>query len=84
MFWRLFKDAFATSLKYHCTADPLIILFGFSCFVFMLNEQHFYLNGKIQTSQTRGQWYSDTSFSGFIFHQVVYDNFCWKYYSLTQ
>ena len=27
----------------------------------MLNEQQFYLFGQIQTSQTRGQRYSDTS-----------------------
>ena len=45
--------------KYHCTVRPFI-LFGFSCSM-MLNEHQFYLFGQIQTSQTGGQLYSDTS-----------------------
>ena len=46
--------------KYHCNTDLLFILFGFSCLV-MLNKQQYYLFGQIQTSQTGGQPYSDTS-----------------------
>ena len=42
--------------KYHCTVRPFI-LFGFSCSM-MLNEHLF---GQIQTSQTGGQPYNDTS-----------------------
>ena len=40
--------------KYHCIAD---ILFG----LFILNYQQIYLFGQIQTSQTGGQLYNDTS-----------------------
>ena len=42
----------------HFTTDLLFILIGLT---FMLNEQQFYLLGQIQTSQTGGQPYSDTS-----------------------
>jgi hypothetical protein len=46
--------------KYHCTVDLLFDWFGISCitidnFCFCLQ------NRLIQTSQTGGQWYSDTS-----------------------
>ena len=57
---------------YHCMSDLLFILFGFSCF-FLLNEQQLYLFGQFQTSQTGVQAYSDTSPHGecsldYIFH----------------
>jgi len=45
--------------KYHCTVDLLLDWFGISCMTtdnFCFNLQ----NRLIQTSQTGGQWYSDT------------------------
>jgi hypothetical protein len=46
--------------KYHCTIDFLFDWFGISCMT--TNNICFYLlNRLIQTSQTGGQWYSDTS-----------------------
>ncbi len=46
--------------KNHCTIDLLFDCFGFSC---MTTENcSFYLQNRlIQTSQTEGEWYSDTS-----------------------
>ena len=46
--------------KHHCLADLLFILFHLPALL-SLNERQFYLFGKIQTSQTGGQLYSDTS-----------------------
>ena len=45
--------------KYHCTIDLLLDWFGISC---MTSDNFcFYLQNRlIQTSQTGGQWYSDT------------------------
>jgi hypothetical protein len=45
---------------YHCTVDLLFDWFEISC---MATENfYFYLQNRlIQTSQTGGQWYSDTS-----------------------
>jgi hypothetical protein len=46
--------------KYHCTVDFLFDWFGISCMT--TDKICFYLqNRQIQTSQTGGQWYSDTS-----------------------
>ncbi len=46
--------------KYHCTIDLLLDWFGISCMT--ADNFCFYLpNRLIQTSQTGGQWYSDTS-----------------------
>ncbi len=46
--------------KYHCTIDLLFYWFGISCKT--TDNFYFYLqNRPIQTSQTGGQWYSDTS-----------------------
>ncbi len=46
--------------KYHCTIDLLFDWFGISCMT--TDNFCFYLqNRQIQTSQTGGQWYSDTS-----------------------
>ncbi len=46
--------------KYHCTIDLLFDLFGISCMT--TDNFCFYLQNRlIQTSQTGGQWYSDTS-----------------------
>ncbi len=46
--------------KYHCTIDLLSDWFGISCM--MTGNFCFYLQDRlIQTSQTGGQWYSDTS-----------------------
>jgi len=46
--------------KYHCTIDLLFDWFGISC---MTTEKFcLYLQSRlIHTSQTEGQWYSDTS-----------------------
>ncbi len=56
--------------KYHCTIDLLFDWFGISCV--KTDNFCFYLqNRQIQTSQTGGQWYSDTSrliFPGILFH----------------
>jgi len=43
--------------KYHCTIDLLFDLFGISC----MTTDNFLQNRLIQTSQTGGQRYSDTS-----------------------
>ncbi len=57
--------------KYHCTIDLLFDWFGISC---MTIENFCYLQSRlIQTSQTGGQWYSDTSpfsISWFLFLQT--------------
>ncbi len=46
--------------KYQCTVDLLFDWFGISCMT--TDNFCFYLqNRQIQTSQTGGQWYSDTS-----------------------
>ncbi len=46
--------------KYHCTVDLLFDWFGISCMT--TDNFCFYLQNRlIQTSQTGGQWYSDTS-----------------------
>jgi hypothetical protein len=46
--------------KYHCTVDLLFDWFGFSCMT--TDKFCFYLQNKlIQTGQTGGQQYSDTS-----------------------
>jgi hypothetical protein len=46
--------------KYHCTIDLLFDLLGISCMT--TDNFCFYLqNRQIQTSQTGGHWYSDTS-----------------------
>jgi len=46
--------------KYHCTIDLLFDWFGISCIT--TDNFYFYLQYRlIQTSQTGGQWYSDTS-----------------------
>jgi hypothetical protein len=45
---------------YHCTIDLLFDWFGISCVT--TDNFYFYLQNRlIQTSQTGGQWYSDTS-----------------------
>ena len=46
--------------KYHCTVNLLFDWFGVSC---MTTDNYcFYLQNRLtQTSQTGGQWYSDTS-----------------------
>jgi len=45
--------------KYHCTVDLLFDWFGISCTT--IDNFYFYLQNRlIQTSQTGGQWYSDT------------------------
>ena len=51
--------------KYHCTADLLPSFCLELAALLRLNEQPFYLFGQIQTSQTGGHPYSDTSLSGF-------------------
>jgi len=46
--------------KHHCTIDLLFDWFGISCI--KTDIFCFYLQNRlIQTSQTGGQWYSDTS-----------------------
>ncbi len=46
--------------KYHCTVDFLFDWFGISCVI--TDNFCFYLQNRlIQTGQTGGQWYSDTS-----------------------
>jgi hypothetical protein len=46
--------------KNHCTIDLLFDWFGISCMT--TDNFCFYLQNRlIQTNQTRGQWYSDTS-----------------------
>jgi hypothetical protein len=46
--------------KYHCTVDLLFDWFGISCMT--ADNFCFYLQNRlIQTNQTGGQWYSDTS-----------------------
>jgi hypothetical protein len=46
--------------EYHCTVDLLYDWFGTSCMT--TDNFCFYLENRlIQTSQTGGQWYSDTS-----------------------
>ncbi len=46
--------------KYQCTIDLLFGMFGISCMT--TNNFCFYLQNRlIQTSQTGGQWYPDTS-----------------------
>jgi hypothetical protein len=46
--------------KYHSTVDHLFDWFGISCMT--TDIFRFYLQNRlIQTSQTGGQWYSDTS-----------------------
>ncbi len=50
--------------KYHCTIDLLFDWFGI-CSINTDNFCFYLKNGLIQTSQTRGQWYSDTSQLGF-------------------
>jgi hypothetical protein len=46
--------------KYHCTIDLLFDWFGIICIT--TYNFYFYLQNRlIQTSQTGGQWYSDTS-----------------------
>ncbi len=46
--------------KYHCTIDLLFGWFGLVCFV--NKNKNFQLSYSwFQTSQTGGQWYSDTS-----------------------
>ncbi len=46
--------------EYHCTIDLLFDWFGISCMT--TDNFCFYLQNRlIQTSQTGGQWYSDTS-----------------------
>jgi hypothetical protein len=46
--------------KYHCTIDLLFDCFGISCMI-TDNFCCYLQNRLIQTSQTGGQWYSDTS-----------------------
>ncbi len=46
--------------KYHCTTDLLFDLFGLVCFASKNNNCQLTHNW-FQTSQTGGQWYSDTS-----------------------
>ncbi len=46
--------------KYHCTVDLLFVWLGISCMT-TDNFCFYLLNRLIQTSQTGGQWYSDTS-----------------------
>ncbi len=46
--------------KYHCTVDLLFYWFGISCMT--TDNFCFYLQNRlIQTNQTGGQWYSDTT-----------------------
>jgi hypothetical protein len=68
--------------KYHCTIDLLFDWFGISCMT--TDNFCFHLQNRlIQTSQTGGQWYSDTSrFSipWFIittmYKQIIYKYIC--------
>jgi hypothetical protein len=46
--------------KYHCTTDLLFDWFGIYCMT-TDNFCFYFQNRLIQSSQTRGQWYSDTS-----------------------
>ncbi len=46
--------------KYHCTIDLLFDLFGLVCFA-NKNKNCQLSYSRFQTSQTGGQWYSDTS-----------------------
>ncbi len=46
--------------EYHCTIDLLFDQFGISCMT-TDNFCFYFQNTLIQTSQTGGQWYSDTS-----------------------
>ncbi len=48
--------------KYHCTVDLLFDQFGISCMT-TVNFCFYLQNRLIQTSQTAGQWYTDTPFS---------------------
>jgi hypothetical protein len=62
-----------TKGKYHCTVNLLFDWFGISC---MTTDNYcFYLQNRlIQSSQTGGQWYSDTSplvFPGLSFLSVT-------------
>ncbi len=61
LFWYHFKPIQGILKgKYHCTADRLFEWFGISCMT--TDNFRFYLaNRLIQTSQTGGQWYNDTS-----------------------
>jgi hypothetical protein len=59
--------------KYHCTVDLLFDWFGIFCMT--TDNFWFYLQNRlIQTSQTGGQWYSDTSpFSiHWLFHTQIH------------
>ena len=60
--------------KYHCTADLLPSFCLELAALLKLNEQPFYLFGQIQTSQTGGHPYSDTSHSVSV--PSLFDPFC--------
>jgi hypothetical protein len=56
-------------VKYHCTVDLLFDWFGINCLT--TDNICFYLqNRPILTSQTGGQWYSDTSRLVFLAHTL--------------
>jgi hypothetical protein len=60
--------------KYHCTIDLLFDWLGISC----MTTDNFcvYLQNRlIQTNQTGGQWYSDTS-------PLVFPGACFKVYDM--
>ncbi len=59
MSWQL-KPGNTKRGKYHCTIDLLFDWFGISCMT-TDNFCCYFINRLIQTSQTGGQWYSETS-----------------------
>ena len=63
--------------NYHCTADLLFILFVFRCIAYGELIQ-FKLFGQIQTSQTGGEPYSDTSPIVNVLCSWWYKTFFWR------
>ncbi len=60
LLWRQSKNREYWSGKYHCSVDLLFDGFGLVCFA-NKNKNCQLSYSWFQTSQTRGQWYSDTS-----------------------
>ncbi len=63
--------------KYHCTIDLLFDWFGIS-YTTTDNFCFYLLNRQIQTSQTGGQQYSDTSPFSIPWYQLLSLMFCWR------
>ncbi len=61
--------------KYHCTIDLLLYWFGISCMT-TGNFCFYFQNRLIQTCQTGGQWYSDTS--PFSIPWLIYQKHQWQ------